>query len=79
MRKTFSFLGGLILGVITGGTVALLLAPESGPELQREIQAYMDHLIEEGKMAADARRREMEQQLDAFKRGHPLPSTSSEV
>jgi gas vesicle protein len=79
MRKTFSFLGGLILGLITGGSVALLLAPESGPELQREIKDYVDHLIEEGKMAADARRREMEQQLDAFKRGRPVPSTTSET
>ncbi len=79
MRKTLSFLGGLLVGAVTGGGIALLLAPESGPELQQEIQDYIDHLIEEGKHAAETQRLEMEEQLEAFKRGRPLPSQSPEV
>lgn len=79
MRKTLSFLGGLIVGAITGGSIAILLAPKSGPELQQEIQAYVEHLIEEGKNAADARRRELEEQLEAFKQGRPLPSSPSKT
>lgn len=79
MRKTLSFLGGLLLGAATGGGVALLLTPKSGPELQQEVQDYIDHLIKEGQRAAEARRLEMEQQLEAFKRGRPLPSQPPEV
>ena len=79
MRKALSFLGGVIFGAAAGGTVALLLAPKSGPELQQDIQDYIDHLVEEGKIAAEARRREMEEQLEAFKQGRPLPSEAPEA
>jgi gas vesicle protein len=78
MRKALSFLEGLVVGAITGGSIAILLAPKSGPELQQDIQAYVDHLVEEGRNAAEARRQELEEQLDAFKQGRPLPPTPSE-
>jgi gas vesicle protein len=61
-----------------GGGAALLFAPKSGPELQEDIQAYVDQLVEEGKKAADVRRQDLEQQLDAFKQGRPLPEANSE-
>ncbi|MGC9356575.1 MAG: YtxH domain-containing protein [Anaerolineae bacterium] len=79
MRKTLSFLGGLMLGLVTGGGLGLLLAPSSGPELQEQIQEYVEHLIEEGQTAAEARRLEMEAQLEAFKQGRPLSGSSPEV
>ncbi len=78
MRKALSFLEGLFLGAMIGGGAALLFAPKSGSELQEDIQTYVDHLVAEGKKAADVRRQDLEQQLEAFKQGHPLPTATSE-
>lgn len=72
MRKIFAFLAGLLLGFLTGGVVALLLTPESGPELKHRIQEGVQHLVEEGKSAAEARRLELESQLESFKQGRPI-------
>jgi gas vesicle protein len=77
MRKVFSFLGGMMVGAFTGGLLALLLAPETGPELQQQIRDYVDQLVNEGKDAARQRRLELEQQLEAFKKGKPASSTES--
>lgn len=77
MRKVFSFLGGMMVGAFTGGLLALLLAPETGPELQQQIRDYVDQLVNEGKEAARQRRLELEQQLEAFKKGEPASSTES--
>ncbi|MBN1262247.1 MAG: YtxH domain-containing protein [Anaerolineae bacterium] len=72
MRKALSFIAGLFAGVATGGVIAFLFAPESGPELQQQIRDYVNHLIEEGQAAAEARRLELETQLEAFKQGKPI-------
>lgn len=72
MRKALSFMAGLMIGIVTGGSLALLLTPTPGPELQHRAQEYVQRLIEEGKAAAEARRAEMETQLEAFKQGKPL-------
>ena len=72
MRRTFSFLAGIMAGAVVGGVAALLLAPYSGLELQGQMRARAQGLIEEGKRAAAARRAELEAQLEAFKRGAPV-------
>ncbi len=72
MSKTLNFIGGLAAGVVTGSVLALLLAPASGSELQQQIQAQVNRLLEEGKAAAEARRVELEAQLEAFKQGRPI-------
>lgn len=69
MRKTVNFLAGVLAGAVVGGVAALLLAPYSGSELQGQMRARAQALIEEGKRAAAARRAELEAQLEAFKRG----------
>ena len=74
MRKTLSFLAGLMVGSVTGGVLALLFAPRSGEEFQGRVKGYAERLIEEGKSAAETRRRELEGQLEAFKKGQPLTS-----
>ena len=78
MRKTFSFLVGIAAGAVVGAVVAVLLAPEAGSDLQQRLRARIGELIEEGKSAADARRAELEAQLDAFKRGAPITIDASE-
>jgi gas vesicle protein len=72
MRKVFAFLAGLLVGFLTGGVVAILLAPQSGAELQHQIQSGVQRLVEEGKSAAEARRVELETQLESFKQGRPI-------
>jgi gas vesicle protein len=72
MRKGFSFLVGLFAGALVGGIAGILLAPYSGPELQGQVRTRLQGLIEEGKRAASARRAELENQLEDFKRGTPV-------
>lgn len=72
MRKSISFLIGALSGAIVGAAIAILLAPYSGHELQKQMRARVQGLIEEGRRAAAARRAELEAQLEAFKRGTPV-------
>jgi gas vesicle protein len=72
MRKLVSFLAGLAAGLVTGGVLALLFAPTSGKSLQEQIQAGVKRIVDEGKAAAEARRLELEGQLEAFKQGRPI-------
>jgi len=69
MRKLFFLLIGLLAGAVVGAAAAILLAPHSGSEMQKRIRAHVQELIEEGKQAATDRRLELENQLEAFKRG----------
>jgi gas vesicle protein len=79
MRKTLSFLIGVVAGALVGAVVAILLAPASGSELQEQIRNRVQALIEEGKKAAAARQEELAVQLDAFKRGAPVVIESGPV
>ena len=72
MRKFFSFFAGLLAGAMVGAAAAILLAPYSGSELQGQMRARLQTLVDEGKRAAAARRDELEAQLEAFKRGTPV-------
>ncbi len=72
MRKVLNFLAGFFVGALTGAVVGLLLAPYSGTELQEQIRARFDEVMEEGEKAAAARRAELENQLEAFKTGESL-------
>jgi gas vesicle protein len=59
----FGFVIGLFVGWLVGGTVALLLAPESGEELRNEIRSRSANFLGEIKSAADTRRADLEKQL----------------
>ena len=39
MRQMFGFMIGIMIGALVGSTVALLLAPESGEVLRKELRA----------------------------------------
>lgn len=72
MHKFLMFAAGLLTGAVTGGALALLFAPQPGPELQDSIRSNLERLVEEGKNAAEARRHELETQLETFKQGRPI-------
>ena len=69
MRKVLAFVAGLSIGFVTGGTLMVLFAPEEGAALRARLRAEFDHLIAEGKAAAEARRAELQAQLEALKQG----------
>ena len=69
MRKVASLLAGFFAGAVVGAVAAVLLAPSSGQELQARVRTRVQGLVEDGKRSAAARRKELEAQLEAFKRG----------
>ena len=79
MRKFFAFLAGLFLGMWAGGLAALLLAPFSGKVLQRRISEWVEQVVEEGRMAAENRRTELEEQFESFKQGKPITLQEGEL
>jgi gas vesicle protein len=67
MQKFVSFFTGAVIGGLVGVTLALLLAPYSGDELRFQMQGRAQRLQGEIKVAADARRAELERQLAALR------------
>ncbi|MEJ2263152.1 MAG: YtxH domain-containing protein [Anaerolineales bacterium] len=63
MKRALSFFRGLIVGGVLGASVALILAPASGEELQKQLRERSDQIRNEVTQAAAARRAELEQQL----------------
>ncbi len=77
MDKTLDFLGGLLLGALVGGAVAMLLAPQSGAATQAALRSRVDEVIEEGRRAAAERRAELEAQFAEAKRVVRTPAPTS--
>ena len=67
MRRTTNFLLGLLLGGIIGASVAILMTPSSGKDLQSEIKKYIDTVQGEVQNAAHERRIELEKQLSTLR------------
>ncbi len=63
MDDVIDFLGGFLIGAAIGGVVGLLLAPQSGGDLQQKICERTQMVIEEGRRAAADRRAELEAQF----------------
>lgn len=78
MRKVFSFLAGFLVGSWIGLLAAFLFAPQAGAEIQRRIRDGVERLVEEGRLTAEARRAELEDQLESFKHGRPIVLQSAE-
>ena len=67
MRRMFGFLIGIVVGGLVGSTIALLLAPESGDELRSELRARGENFFSDVRQAADERKIELRQRLDAMR------------
>ena len=63
MDDVIDFLGGFLVGAAIGGVVGLLLAPQSGNDLQQKMRERAQVVIEEGRRAAADRRAELEAQF----------------
>jgi gas vesicle protein len=71
MNKIFNFIAGATLGALVGASVAILLAPTSGEELQAQIKSQVDQIQLEVKTAASDRRAELEKQLSTLREPRP--------
>ena len=69
MKKFGNLLFGALLGGLVGGGLALLFAPASGEKTRREIGNYFVNLKDEVQKAADEKRAELEEQLQALRSG----------
>ena len=67
MKRMFGFLIGIGVGGLVGSTIALLQAPESGDELRSEIRARGENFFSDVRHAADERKIELRQRLDAMR------------
>ncbi len=74
MHKLFNFLLGFMLGVLAGAAIAMLLAPESGEEMRRQVQVRKEQVVQEGKRAAAETKAELYAQLDELTKGE-LPES----
>jgi len=63
MRRIGMFVLGVALGTLIGVVLAALLTPISGEKVRKEAQAYYEQLLEEARQAAEARRRQLELEL----------------
>jgi gas vesicle protein len=67
MRQVFGFMMGIMVGVLVGSTVALLLAPESGETIRKELRARGDALVADVRHAAETRRIELTDRLETLR------------
>lgn len=63
MNRLINFVSGLLMGAIVGATIAVMLAPASGEELQSQIRERVEYVRSEAQKAAAQRRAELEDQL----------------
>lgn len=67
MKRMFGFLIGITVGGLVGSTIALLMAPESGDILRSRLRERGQNFFYEVRHAADERRIELRQRLDAMR------------
>jgi gas vesicle protein len=68
MGGFFRFMEGLLVGAAIGGTATILLSPWGGHELRELLKDRLAYIIAEGRLAADAKRLEMEEEFARMRR-----------
>ena len=71
MRRIFGFMIGIMVGALVGSTVALLLAPESGEALRKELRSRGEGLVTDVRQAAQTRRIELTNRLESLREAPP--------
>ena len=69
MRRFSNFVAGAFLGALLGSVAALLLTPYSGNRLREQASHRLDGLREEMNTAYQARRAQLEAELEALSEG----------
>jgi gas vesicle protein len=71
MRRLMMLLAGSMCGALVGAVAALLLAPNSGRELQLQMRTRFDALRDDVREAYDARRAQLEAELKELRGPRP--------
>ncbi len=66
MSKSSKFVAGAIFGAALGSILALLYAPKSGAELQKEIKEKADQVMIEVKKAAAKKEEELNEEINSL-------------
>lgn len=69
MRRFFNFVAGAFIGAIFGSLAALLLTPYSGNRLREQFNDRLEGLRTEMNTAYQARRAQLEAELEALREG----------
>jgi gas vesicle protein len=64
MNRILSFLYGLLLGGLVGGTVGLLFAPARGEEFRQRVTNYADQVAADVRMSVAQKQAELERELE---------------
>lgn len=67
MKQAINFLTGMILGSLAGAAAVMLLTPTSGETLRSRIQERSIQFKDDIKAVAEARRAELERELNALR------------
>ena len=67
MRGAMSFILGILFGGMIGAVAGLVLAPYAGEETRERMRANVEEIINEGRLAAESRRSELESQLEQLR------------
>jgi len=72
VSRLSSFVGGLLSGAIVGAAVGMLLAPQSGTEVRKQVSDRFQEIIDAGKQAIVERRQQLRNEYEEAIR-IPLP------
>ena len=68
MGRVFRFATGFGFGLAFGALLALMWAPHTGPELRAQVEERFLMVMEEGRRAAETRRKELLKQIQEASR-----------
>jgi len=67
MKRIFGFLIGITVGGLVGGSIALLMAPDTGEGLRVQLRERGQNFFSDIRHAADERRIELRQRLEVMR------------
>lgn len=65
--RLIKFLIGFFVGMVLGGAIVILLAPQSGVETRERFRGRVESILEEGRQAAERTRAEAHARLADLK------------
>ena len=72
INRVISFIGGLLSGALVGAAIVILIAPQSGATTRQSIVDKAHEILDAGREAAEARRKQLREEYEASIR-IPLP------
>jgi gas vesicle protein len=72
INRVISFISGLLSGALVGAAVVILITPQSGADTRQSIVDKAHEILDAGREAAEARRKQLRQEYETSIR-IPLP------